>query len=162
LNLWQKDFSTIGRFGYLVGFALASSAFAVAAPEKLPASHILITEEEARLPPPKRGSLIDRRGVTRSPRVELILESEQLHSPIHLNLKFTAFGGSKIDTASVKVTYDKSPPVDLTPRLKEFVAPTGIEMPDAELPVGDHVIRVELKDSDGRLGVASFTLKIEQ
>jgi hypothetical protein len=107
-------------------------------------------------------SAIDRRGVTRSPRVELILKNEPLRSPMHLNLKFTAFGGSIIDTASVKVTYDKNPPVDLTPRLKEFVAPTGIDIPDVQLPIGDHLIRVELKDSDGRLGSASFTLKVEQ
>jgi hypothetical protein len=162
LSFWQKDFFDDRAFLFLVGFVLTSSYSAIAAPEKLPTSHIVITEEEAKLPSSKGGALIDRRGITRSPRIELILESEQLHSPMHLNLKFTAFGGAKIDTASVKVTYDKNPPVDLTPRLKEFVAPTGIEIPDADLPVGDHVIRVELKDSDGRLGVASFTLKIEQ
>lgn len=43
------------------------------------------------------------------------------------------------------MTYLKSPSVDLTPRLKPFVKPDGIDMPDAELPVGDHVIRVDVK-----------------
>jgi hypothetical protein len=33
-------------------------------------------------------------------------------------------------------------------------------MPDAELPAGDHLIRVDVKDSDGRVATTSFTLKI--
>jgi hypothetical protein len=79
---------------------------------------------------------------------------------MHLQLKFESFGGAKIDTDSVKVTYMKSPSVDLTPRLKPFVKPDGIDMPDAELPPGDHVIRVDVKDSEGRTATTSFTLKV--
>jgi hypothetical protein len=33
-------------------------------------------------------------------------------------------------------------------------------MPDAELPPGDYMVRVDLKDSDGRPASTSFTLKI--
>jgi hypothetical protein len=33
-------------------------------------------------------------------------------------------------------------------------------MPDAELPPGDHMIRVDIKDSEGRVGSTSFVLKI--
>jgi hypothetical protein len=33
-------------------------------------------------------------------------------------------------------------------------------MPDAELPPGDHMIRVDIKDSDGRSGSTSFVLKV--
>ena len=69
-------------------------------------------------------------------------------------------GGAKIDPDSLKVTYIKSPAVDLTSRLKPFVLPTGIDMPDAELPAGDHLIRVDVKDSDGRTATTSFTLKV--
>ena len=32
--------------------------------------------------------------------------------------------------------------------------------PDAELPAGDHVIRVDVKDSEGRAATTSFTLKV--
>ncbi|KAJ8136276.1 hypothetical protein OY671_010511, partial [Metschnikowia pulcherrima] len=44
-------------------------------------------------------------------------------------------------------------------RLKPFVKPDGIDMPDAELPAGDHIIRVDVKDSEGRSASTSFTLK---
>lgn len=151
----------IGRSGYWLGLVLACSAMAIAAPSRLYASHILITDQEAKLPPQKGANAIDRRGITRGPRIELISEGNPVHLPMHLHLKFQAFGGAKIDTDSIKVTYIKDPTVDLTPRLKEFVQPTGIDMPDVQLPPGDHLIRIDLKDTDGRLGIMSFVLKVE-
>jgi hypothetical protein len=79
---------------------------------------------------------------------------------MHLQLKFGSYGGAKIDPDSVKVTYLKTPNVDLTARIKSFVQATGIDVPDAELPVGDHIVRVDIKDSDGRVGSTSFVLKV--
>ena len=91
---------------------------------------------------------------------EIVGVADPSRSPMRLQLKFESFGGAKIDTDSLKVTYIKNPAVDLTPRLKPFVQPTGIDMPDAELPAGDHLIRVDVKDSDGRAATTSFTIKI--
>jgi hypothetical protein len=34
-------------------------------------------------------------------------------------------------------------------------------MPDVQLPAGDHMLRVDIKDSDGRVGSTSFVLKVE-
>ncbi len=123
------------------------------------ANNVLITEDEARLPPPKDSS--DKtRGISRGPRIEYLAEGNTARSPIHFRVKFQSFGGARIDTESLKVTYVKNPAVDLTPRLKPFTQPTGIDMPNAVLPVGDHVLRIDLKDSDGRIAATSFTLKI--
>jgi hypothetical protein len=33
-------------------------------------------------------------------------------------------------------------------------------MPDVQLPPGDHMVRVDIKDSDGRIGSTSFVLKV--
>lgn len=121
---------------------------------------VLITDEEAKLPPPKGAIVADRRGVTRAPKIDFVSAGDQVHSPVHLQLKFESFGGAKIDPESVKFTYLRTPNVDLTARLKSFVRATGIDVPDAELPVGDHIIRVDIKDSDGRIGSASFLLKV--
>jgi hypothetical protein len=132
----------------------------IAAPSPASAAHILITQDEAKLPPAKGAFAVDRRGVTRSPKVILVSGSEPVHSPMHFQLKFESFGGARVDPDSVKVTYLKNPNVDLTPRTKPFAQATGIDMPDAELPVGDHMLRVDVKDSDGRPGSVSFVLNV--
>jgi len=142
--------------GLLIGFNAVVSLAAFPAC----AAHVLITEEEARLPPPKGAIVADRRGVTRGPKIQYIEDGKEIHSPTHFQLKFETFGGAKIDPDSVKVTYLRTPNVDLTPRVKAFVQATGIDMPDVELPVGDHMLRVDIKDSDGRAGSTSFILKV--
>jgi hypothetical protein len=124
-------------------------------------AHVLITEEEAKLPPPRGAVATDRRGVTRGPKVKYVNDGEPIHSPMHLHLTFESFGGAKIDPESVKVIYLRTPNVDLTPRIKSFVQTAGIDIPDVELPVGDHLVRVDVKDSDGRLGSTSFLLRVE-
>jgi hypothetical protein len=79
---------------------------------------------------------------------------------MRFQVKFQTFGGSSIDLDALKVTYLKTPVVDLTPRIKPFAQSTGIDMPDALLPPGDHLVRVDIKDSDGRAASMSFLLKI--
>jgi hypothetical protein len=90
VNVWE--IAMIERSGFWAVLALV--AIAVSAPSKLYASQVLITDAEAKLPPQKGATPIDRRGVTRGPKIELISESETVHSPMHLQLKFQAFGGS--------------------------------------------------------------------
>jgi hypothetical protein len=145
------------RFWIFLGFtAVAAACLAIG---EAKAGTVLISAEEAKLPPPKGAVAVATRGITRGPKIAYV-GSDAAQSPMRLQLKFETFGGSKIDTDSLKVTYMKTPAVDLTPRLKPFVQPTGIDMPGAELPAGDHLIRVDVKDSDGRAASTSFTIKI--
>jgi hypothetical protein len=121
----------------------------------------LITAEEAALPPQKGAVPISGRGITRGPKIQVPdAETGAQTSPMRFQVKFQAFGGSSIDLEALKVTYLKTPVVDLTPRIKPFAQPNGIDMPDAQLPPGDHLVRVDIKDSDGRVASMSFLLKI--
>jgi hypothetical protein len=131
-------------------FAMPASAFAAA----------LITAEEAALPAMKGAVANSNRGITRGPKITVVDESAAKPSPIHFQVKFQPLGGSTIDLDGLKVIYLKQPNVDLTPRIKPFVQPTGIDMPDALLPPGDHLVRIDLKDSEGRVSTTSFLLKI--
>jgi hypothetical protein len=148
------------RIQFCAGISAASAAIIVVSCLQAHAAEVLITDDEAKLPPPKAAVALSSRGITRGPRIELISDNEPVHSPTHLQVKFVSFGGAKIDAESVKVTYLKSPNVDLTPRLKPFVQPTGIDMPEAQLPAGDHTVRVDLKDSDGHVASTMFVLKV--
>ncbi len=144
----------------LLTAAILATGFALIAGAPASAGTVLISADEAKLPPPKGAVGVATRGITRGPKVAYVGAGDAMKSPMRLQLKFESFGGAKIDTDSLKVTYVKSPNVDLTPRLKPFVKSDGIDVPDAELPAGDHLIRVDVKDSDGRVATTSFTLKI--
>ena len=120
----------------------------------------LITDDEARLPPPKGAISANTRGILRGPKVEVISPNETAHSPLRLQLKFESFGGARIDIESVKVLYLRTPNVDLTARVRPFIQADGIDMPEAELPPGEYLVRVDVKDSEGRPGSASFMLRI--
>jgi hypothetical protein len=120
----------------------------------------LITAEEAKLPPPRGAVAADRRGILRGPRVEFLSPADVVHSPLHLQLKFEAFGGASIDPESVKVIFLRTPNVDLTSRVKPFIQTGGIDMPDTEVPPGEYMVRVDVRDSEGHPGTTSFTLKI--
>ena len=136
----------------LLGTAVVMPLPAYAAP--------LITAEEAALPPQKGAVPNTGRGITRGPKIQVPAETAAQASPIRFQVKFQTFGGSSIDLHALKVTYLKSPVVDLTPRIKPFAQATGIDMPDAQLPPGEHLVRVDVKDSEGRTASTSFLLKI--
>jgi hypothetical protein len=122
------------------------------------AGTVLITEQEASLPPEQIAA--SARAISRGPRIELVQPGETANSPMHFQLKFQSFGGAGINTGSIRVVYLKSPEVDITPRVARFVQPAGIDIPDAEVPTGQHSIRVEVTDSEGRTRSSIFTLKI--
>ncbi len=142
-----------------LGFLLVGVAVIAAGSMPAYAAQVLITAEEAALPPPKGAVATERRGITRGPKVDVVTTG-QLKSPTRLQLKFDPYGRSKIDPDSVRMTYLRTPNVDLTPRVRSFVQPTGIDMPGVELPAGEHMVRVDIKDTDGRVGTTSFILKV--
>lgn len=148
------------RRSLLLAASLIAAIAIVSVSPRVYAATVLISADEAKLPPAKGAISVASRGITRGPKIEYLGGADGVKSPMRLVLKFESFGGAKIDVDSLKVIYMKSPAVDLTSRLKPFVQPTGIDMPDAELPAGDHLIRVDVKDSDGRAASTSFTLKI--
>jgi hypothetical protein len=121
----------------------------------------LITAEEAALPPQKGAVPNSGRGITRGPKIQVPDAGAGVQtSPMRFQVRFQTFGGSSIDLEALKVTYLKTPVVDLTARIRPFALPTGIDMPDALLPPGDHLLRIDIKDSDGRVSSMSFLLKI--
>ena len=150
----------MSRLGMMLSCAAIFTSAMIAMPISTFAAP-LITEEEAKLPPQKGAVANSARGITRGPKIQVPDgEAAAQSSPMRFQVRFQTFGGSSIDLDALKVTYLKSPVVDLTPRIKPFVQATGIDMPGAQLPPGDHLVRVDIKDSDGRAASTSFLLKI--
>ncbi len=150
-----------GFFGSTSLMSVVGVVALVAATGPVFAGTVLITRDEAKLPPPKPAIMASSRGITRGPRIELAeIDKGSLHSPVHLRIKFQAFGGATVDVSELRVTYLRSPEVDLTPRVKPFAQASGIDIPDAELPPGDHTLRIEVADSDGRASTANVVLNV--
>jgi hypothetical protein len=122
------------------------------------AGTVLITEQEASLPP--EIAVVGSRGITRGPRIELVQPGETAHSPLHFQIRFRSFGGAEIKTESLHVIYLKIPEIDITPRVARYTQPIGIDIPDAEIPAGEHYFRIEVADSDGRIRSSIFVLKV--
>jgi hypothetical protein len=123
---------------------------------------VLITEAEASLPSPG-DAMMATRGLTRGPAVEQVApdpDSKGVKSPLPLNIRFVGRNNVAIDPASVKLVYLRSPSVDLTERIKAHVTPDGIEMSDVEVPPGTHVLRLDVRDAQGRASTATIKLTV--
>jgi hypothetical protein len=129
------------------------------------ASVDLITQQEAALPDAVGVNIqLGLRGVSRGPKIQVLApapDAGQVRSPLHLLLKFDAFGGSMIDPRSVRLTYLKKPAINLTPRISDWINAGGIEIPSAEIPPGTHYLKIEVKDTAGRQVSTIFAVMVE-
>lgn len=118
---------------------------------------VLITPSEARLPDADKRE----RGFMSGPKVLLKSpprDATGVKSPFALTIQFQGRDGVPVDLNSLVVVYEKEPPVDLTERVKAFLTSSGISMPQAETPPGEHRLHIEIRDVNGRLGAAEFSI----
>jgi hypothetical protein len=125
-------------------------------------AEMLITVAEANLPQAQDAGLATR-GITRGPGIEQVSPptgTKTITSPLPLRIKFVGRNNVAVDPASVRLTYLKSPMVDLTERIKSHVTKDGIDMEAAEVPPGNHVLRLDVKDAEGRSATSTITLTV--
>lgn len=133
----------------LSGLLLALSAEAV----------VLIKAEEAKLP--AGAGVLATRGITRGPAIKVLTpDLANLNSPFDLKVAFEPRGGAKIDPAATKVTYLKAKPVDLLSRVKPGLSESGLVLPGAETPPGEHQIQIVVQDTEGRTSQVVLTLNV--
>lgn len=139
-------------FATLLAFAL------VAQHPDARAGVVLITPEEALLPTPK--DVFASRAITRGPRIDLAdFDSGQIRSAAAA-AQVQGIWRRHDQPAIVSHDLHESPNVDLTPRVKPFAKPTGIDISEAEVPPGEHLVRVEIHDSEGRQTSTVFLLSV--
>ena len=122
----------------------------------------LITGHEALLPPDETQV---RSGIERGPDVIPVYpapKSGMIQSPFGFRVKFEAHGNAKVNLDTLTIVYKRTPGIDLTARVKPFVHPDGIDMPDAEVPPGTHRILIFIKDSVGHEGHADIRFDVEK
>jgi hypothetical protein len=111
----------------------------------------LISSKEAQLP--AASGALNTRGIARGPGIKIVSPdptAAEIKSPFDLKVQFESRGGKKIDPSAVKLTYMKATAVDLTPRLSGAISEGGIDFSKAEVPPGEHAVKITVKDVDGR------------
>jgi len=144
----------INFFRWMLAVAVSMSTFGVHSAE-------LISLKEAKLP--EASGSLKTRGITRGPAIKVSspdLSAAEIKSPFDLKVLFESRGGNKVDPNAVKVSYLKSTEVDLTPRLQGAITAGGIDFSKAEVPPGEHAIKITVKDLDGRESSTIINLNI--
>lgn len=110
----------------------------------------LISLKESSLPDANGGGAT--RGISRGPGIKIVSPNPDSHviAPFEFKVDFISRGGSAIDKNTVKVTYLKTPLVDLTERLEDAISEKGIRLKSAEVPPGTHQLKITVQDIEGR------------
>jgi hypothetical protein len=113
----------------------------------------LISESEAVLPNASNGGEGNKRsGLLRGPKFEIVSppSDARIESLSRIHVKFVSRNDAKLDLSTFTMTYMKRPLIDLTQRISQYTSETGVDVPKAILAPGRHVIRLEIKDVEGR------------
>lgn len=80
-------------------------------------------------------------------------------SPLDIAISFIA-RRAPVDLATLKVTLVKLVNIDLTDRVRQYVSPEGLRVPQVNLPSGEHIVRLSLGDQAGGVTVKEIILEV--
>ncbi len=80
-------------------------------------------------------------------------------SPMEIEIQFIP-RHAPVDLTTIKVTLVKIIDIDLTERVKPYVTEEGLHIKDANLPSGEHTVRVSLGDTNGGMTVTQLVIKV--
>lgn len=125
----------------------------------------LITPEEAATPD-EAEPLVRSRGLgpklpDAGPMIELLkpIENEKISVPTEIEVRFTP-RGAPVDLSTLRVSVVKVIRIDITDRLSAYASPTGIKIPDANLPSGEHKVRLTVGDAEGHVTSKDVVFRI--
>jgi hypothetical protein len=119
----------------------------------------IVTSQEAALPlsaTSKAG-----RAISRGPAIRQVSPAGPVtsNSPFALRVEFAGRSGEKIDPATAQITILRGNNINITQRLRAFITPNGIEIPDAMVAPGIHVLQVAISDDRGRQSLANIEIE---
>ena len=151
--------------------AVLGNGLALAAPAVLQASGVraqtpggsvwIVTAGDATLGPSSTTNA--DRAITRGPAIRLVSPTGTVpaNAPFDFRIEFAARGGEKIAPASVQVVLLRGNDIDITSRLKPYVSPAGIAIPNALVPPGKFVLQVAVSDGSDRRTTANVEINAQ-
>ena len=80
------------------------------------------------------------------------------NKPFNLRIEFAGRGGEKIAPTTAQVVLLRGSNIDITQRLKAYITPAGIVVPDAMVAPGTHVLQVAVSDDRGHQSTANIEI----
>jgi hypothetical protein len=122
----------------------------------------LISPEEAAAAPAPEESLIRSRGLTsKGPRIDVLkpVEDEPQRSPLEIQVRFHP-NPTAVNPESVKVQLVKFISIDITDRVKPYLSESGIDVKEANIPSGKHLVRITVSDGKGETSSKEIELQV--
>jgi hypothetical protein len=148
----------IARRMFLFSGILSFGLLSTASSRAQSAGAWLISSAEASLPP-SIASETDR-AIGRGPAIRQVSPDGAVSAgaPFELRVEFAGRGGEKIAPTTVRILLLRGGNIDLAQRLKAYITPTGIVMPNAMVPAGTYVLQVVVADADGHQSTANIEI----
>lgn len=122
----------------------------------------LISPEEAAARPASEDSLIRSRGLNdRGPKIDVLkpVEDTPQQSPLEILIRFYP-NPAAVNPESVKVQLVKFISIDITDRVKPYLSETGIDVKEAKIPAGTHLVRISVSDGKGETSSREIELQV--
>lgn len=107
--------------------------------------------------------------VTDGPMIELLApENGGVYtSPIGIEIAFAPQDGAAIDLSTLKVTVVSTTiagvfELDITEDIIDYASENGIDAPNAEIPAGEHVVTIQIADSEKRLAERQLSITVRE
>lgn len=106
---------------------------------------------------------------TEGPMIELVAPQNGgiYTSPIGIDIAFAPKDGSTIDLATLKVTVVSTTvagvfEIDITEDIIDYASEGGIKAPKADIPAGDHVVTIQVADSEKRVAEQQLSITVRE
>lgn len=153
----------LGAAGVVLSFLMICG---VGAGATSPTDGWLITPQEAALAPRAEapgGAPLDvgRQESNLGPTIEILKPDAggKASGPVEIQINFVPKTGP-VDVTSLKVTVVKFIPFDITERLRDYATAEGIQIKEAKIPAGKHIVRISVADAQGARSIKEIEFEV--
>lgn len=122
----------------------------------------ILTKDEGAMQEAPTGVSDLSRPLNNGPRIMILIPeiNHEYRSPLSIEIRFIPREGSEVDLSKFKVECLKLFNIDITDRVKKYTSKDGVKVEKAELPPGNHKLRLTIGDTGGGLTQETFTVKV--
>lgn len=122
----------------------------------------------------KVGTRVDRQVqsvhlISDSPGIKLVMPENggTYTSPVGIEIDFEPKNGATVDLETLKVTVVSTTAVgvfeiDITEDIIDYASEKGIKAPKAEIPAGEHVVTIQVADSEKRTAERQLSITVRE